>query len=169
MSSTCQSIPSVPVSPLSSAIHITPIFIMKSSVFAGLSALATGALAAPTAEQLQSRDMDINAFLGAVEAAFPDIHAAIEGVCGVITDGENDLSDAFGITMTEDNSGCSDVTLVFARGTCDPGNVGALVGPPFIDALQSALGSQSLGVQGVEYPASVEGYLSDDPTGGQTM
>ena len=141
---------------------------MKSLNLATVLALVIGLRAAP-APGLQDRDLDISSFIEAVEDVFPDIDADIADVCGVITDGENALADSFSINTSSDVSGCSDVTLLFARGTCDPGNVGVLVGPPFIDALQSALGSRSLGVQGVDYPASVDGYLSDDPSGGETM
>ncbi|KAJ2984047.1 hypothetical protein NQ176_g241 [Zarea fungicola] len=64
---------------------------------------------------------------------------------------------------------CADVTLIFARGTCDPGNVGVLVGPPFFQAVSGAIGSKSLHVQGDAYPASVDGYLKADTGAGQTM
>ena len=62
------------------------------------------------------------------------------------------------------------VTVIFARGTTEPGNVGVLVGPPFFDALGAIVGSGNLVVQGVDYPASVEGFLEGGDSGGaQTM
>lgn len=72
------------------------------------------------------------------------------------------LAGLFGIQTTQNlGSGCSDVTILFARGTFEPGNVGALVGPQFFDSLSSVLGgSKSLGIQGVDYPASMEGNLN---------
>lgn len=83
----------------------------------------------------------------------------VSAACDLIGDGEDIAADLFDISETE-NEACGDVTVVFARGTCDPGNVGVLVGPFFFNSLQNALGSTSLGVQGFNYPASVQGFLS---------
>jgi hypothetical protein len=45
-----------------------------------------------------------------------------------------------------------------------------LVGPPFFDALGAIVGSGNLVLQGVDYPASVEGFLQGgDSEGAQTM
>ena len=46
---------------------------------------------------------------------------------------------------------CAAVTVIFARGTLEPGNIGLLAGPPFFDILSAELGSGNLGVQGVPY------------------
>ena len=54
---------------------------------------------------------------------------------------------------------CRPVTVIFARGTNEPGNVGSLVGPPFFKALDLALGEENLAVQGIDYPATISGYL----------
>jgi cutinase len=48
---------------------------------------------------------------------------------------------------------CSDVQVVFARGTGEGPGVGA-VGQAFVDALRPMVGGRSLGVYGVNYPAS---------------
>ena len=65
---------------------------------------------------------------------------------------------------------CKPVTVIFARGTIELGNVGALVGPPFFNALGAAIGAQNVGVQGVPYPASIWGYLSGGSAdGGKTL
>ena len=140
---------------------------MKFSHFTQLAVGAVAVTAAPT-QQLDTRGIDIGDFLDAIANIFP-FNVFIEDVCGIITNGEQTLANTFDISTSSDRSGCADVTLVFARGTCDPGNVGALVGPPFIDALGSALGGRSLSVQGVGYAASVDGYLDQDPAGGQIM
>lgn len=51
--------------------------------------------------------------------------------------------------------------MVFARGTTEPGNVGILVGPPFLEALDAAVGDANVAVQGVNnYAADVQGYLA---------
>jgi cutinase len=48
---------------------------------------------------------------------------------------------------------CSDVEVVFARGTGEPPGVGG-IGEPFVDALRSAVGAKSLNVYPVNYEAS---------------
>jgi cutinase len=50
---------------------------------------------------------------------------------------------------------CADVEVVFARGTGEPPGVGE-VGQVFIDALRSKVRGKSLGVYGVNYPATVD-------------
>jgi len=51
--------------------------------------------------------------------------------------------------------GCSDVDLVFARGTGEPVGLG-FVGDAFADSLRSKLGGKSLNVYPVNYPATIE-------------
>jgi cutinase len=51
---------------------------------------------------------------------------------------------------------CKPVTVIFGRGSGQPGNVGSIVGPPFFDALASRLGASNVAIQGVDYPASYE-------------
>ena len=58
---------------------------------------------------------------------------------------------------------CSDVELVFARGTNEPPGVG-IVGQAFVDALSSQVGGRSVGVYAVNYPAS-DNYLSSAANG----
>ncbi|WP_085184347.1 cutinase family protein [Mycobacterium sp. IEC1808] len=48
---------------------------------------------------------------------------------------------------------CSDIEVVFARGTYEPPGVGA-VGQAFVDSLRAQAGNRSIGVYGVDYPAS---------------
>jgi cutinase len=48
---------------------------------------------------------------------------------------------------------CPDIEVVFARGTNEPPGVGA-VGYPFVNSLRSQVGGKSVGVYGVNYPAS---------------
>ena len=61
---------------------------------------------------------------------------------------------------------CKPVTVIFARGTIELGNVGSLVGPPFFNALDVVLGADNVGVQGVDYPADILGYLEGGDPGG---
>ncbi|KAF4614450.1 hypothetical protein D9613_002536 [Agrocybe pediades] len=70
----------------------------------------------------------------------------------------------------EERASCADVTVVFARGTLETAPIGTVVGPPFQAAIQAAIGSKTLTFQGVNYPASIAGFLEGgDPNGATTM
>ena len=61
------------------------------------------------------------------------------------------------------NGSCADMTVVFARGTTETGDLGTLVGPPFQAALNAAMGSASVNMMGVPapaYTADVPGFLA---------
>ena len=58
---------------------------------------------------------------------------------------------------------CSDVEVVFARGTGEPPGVG-IVGQAFVDALSAQVGGRSVGVYAVNYPAS-DSYVSSAANG----
>lgn len=62
-------------------------------------------------------------------------------------------------TRNDLSGSCKAVTVIFARGTSEPGNVGLLAGPPFFNALGSMIGYDKVAVQGVPYPATIAGYL----------
>ena len=65
---------------------------------------------------------------------------------------------------------CRSITIIYARGTLESGNIGLLAGPPFFDALEVAIGSGTFGVQGVPYSANIFGYLEGgDAQGSQTL
>jgi cutinase len=72
-----------------------------------------------------------------------------------------------------DGTACRAISLIYARGTGQQGNVGdaAAVGPLFFNQLASRVGGTSrLAIQGVTYSASVSGFLQGgDPTGSTTM
>lgn len=53
-----------------------------------------------------------------------------------------------------DKNCCTDMTVIFARGTGETGNVGTISGPPMFKAIRSKLGNNRVTVQGVDYPAS---------------
>lgn len=63
---------------------------------------------------------------------------------------------------------CRPVTVIFARGTIELGNVGSIAGPPFFNALEILLGSDNVAIQGVDYPATIEGYLKGGNPEGAT-
>ena len=61
---------------------------------------------------------------------------------------------------------CKPVTVIFARGTIELGNVGSITGPPFFNALSDIIGTENFAVQGVDYPANIIGYLEGGDPGG---
>lgn len=77
--------------------------------------------------------------------------------------------------LTDEGSACRAVTLIYARGTTHPGNIGAAddVGPLMMNALSALVGPENLAVQGVDYDADVVGFLGNlvgiDDDGVQTM
>ncbi|KAB8213169.1 cutinase-domain-containing protein [Aspergillus novoparasiticus] len=81
---------------------------------------------------------------------------------GVAVEYQN-RNDLFGETT------CKKVTLIFARGTFEPGNMGVLVGPDLENALAHELGESSLAVQGVAYPANLDGYLDGGDAEGASL
>lgn len=52
-------------------------------------------------------------------------------------------------------AGCPDVEVVFARGTGEAPGVGYF-GDAFVDSLRAKIGSKSMGVYGVNYPATAD-------------
>lgn len=58
------------------------------------------------------------------------------------------------------------MTVIFARGTTETGNVGTLAGPPFFNALEASVGAGNVAVQGVDYPADIPGFLAGGDAGG---
>ena len=68
-----------------------------------------------------------------------------------------------------DGTGCRAVTVLFARGTTETGNVGTLTGPPFFQALSSSVGANNLAVQGVDYPADIPGFLAGGDAQGSKL
>lgn len=52
---------------------------------------------------------------------------------------------------------CKAITILYARGTAELGNVGLLAGPSFFNALGAIVGFDNVAVQGVNYPADIPG------------
>lgn len=70
-----------------------------------------------------------------------------------------------------DGTACRRVTVIYARGTTQEGNVGSpdSEGPTFFNAIASRLGGISqLAIQGVTYPADILGFLAGGDAGGAT-
>jgi hypothetical protein len=76
------------------------------------------------------------------------------------SDTENNLTDG---------SACKAVTIIFARGTLEGGNVGSLAGPPWFEAVANDIGAENLAVQGIDYPASIVGFLEGGDADGSTL
>ncbi|PIG82302.1 cutinase [Aspergillus arachidicola] len=70
------------------------------------------------------------------------------------------------------NSGCQELTFIFARGTSEMGNMGSVVGPPVANQLASLTGNK-VTVQGVDYPADAargnQGNANMGASGGPKM
>jgi cutinase len=147
--------------------------------FYALSCLLGLSLASPVpAETVDNRDLvkketSLNAFLTILLEYLPAVDDTIAALADVLTDFEDLLVDLTGYQDTYNQLGgpCTEYTLIFARGTTEPGNVGILVGPPLIEALTSLVGESALTIQGVNnYAASVDGYLEGgDPAGSAEM
>jgi cutinase len=58
---------------------------------------------------------------------------------------------------------CTDVELVVARGTGEPGTLGLIVGDPLLTATRPAVAPRSVGGHAVAYPA---GFTADSPPAG---
>ncbi|KXT02181.1 hypothetical protein AC578_5966 [Pseudocercospora eumusae] len=68
-----------------------------------------------------------------------------------------------------DGTPCRAITIIFARGTTEPGNVGTLTGPTFFQAV-SDLTKGNVAVQGVDYAANIFGFFAGgDSDGSQKM
>jgi len=122
---------------------------------------------------LVKRETPLNAFLTILLDNLPAVGGTIQSLVGVLTDFEALVALLTGeqTTYNDLTGSCKEYTVVFARGTTEPGNVGILVGPPFFDALRTQFGSANVAVQGVnDYSASIAGYLEGgDPVGSQEM
>lgn len=71
-----------------------------------------------------------------------------------------------------DGTACRAVTVIYARGTWEDGNVGSTdeVGLETFNNLAALIGEDNLALQGVDYPADVAGFEEGgDPDGSQLM
>ncbi|GAM82289.1 hypothetical protein ANO11243_002680 [Dothideomycetidae sp. 11243] len=71
----------------------------------------------------------------------------------------NTRADAIPVTANELNGPCRPVTLIFARGSTERGNIGKDVGGPLSVALKARYGDTGVATQGVQYQADLPGNL----------
>src|ERR1700760_601480 len=83
------------------------------------------------------------------------IAAAVVGAAALIG------PQASGLAAAAEDTSCSDVEVVFARGTFEAPGVGA-TGQAFVDALNARLGGKTVDVYGVNYPASLDFQAATD-------
>lgn len=70
----------------------------------------------------------------------------------------------------QSGGGCKPMTVLFARGTTELGNMGSIAGPPFVVALGGMMGGAgNVAVQGIQYPADVPGFLVGGDRGGSQL
>ncbi|CAG7996436.1 unnamed protein product [Penicillium salamii] len=142
-----------------------------------LSLLGLGIYAAPLVErndiQITKRGAKLNEFLNVLLDHLPVVSESLNQGTTIITNLSKLLGTLTGAQDTYNEAGgaCKEWTVVFARGTSEPGNVGILVGPPLFDALLDQFGESAVAIQGVNnYAASVQGYLAGgDATGSTEM
>lgn len=66
------------------------------------------------------------------------------------------------------NGVCAPLTVIFARGTSEAGNIGSIIGPPLFQALSSDL-NKHVALQGVNYPADLAGDLDMGASGAPNL
>ncbi|KAI5806826.1 triacylglycerol lipase [Peziza echinospora] len=68
------------------------------------------------------------------------------------------------------NGLCAEIVIIYARGTSGEGNLGAALGPTFINQVAAAKPGKVIGQGVLPYAATVLGYLAGgDPTGANSM
>lgn len=67
------------------------------------------------------------------------------------------------------STACKTITVIFARGTDSSGNMGTSTGPPFVESIGALVGVDNIAVQGVDYPASIVGFLEGGDDDGAAL
>lgn len=134
-------------------------------------ALTAIAYAAPVAEETKTEGLEL-----ANDFPLTDLEAYFEHHLNSQESEVNSLQarqfSSSSYNQLTDGTPCRPVTVVYARGTTQAGNVGdpAAVGPILFNNLASRIGLNNLAIQGVTYPANVAGFLAGgDAAGSKTM
>ncbi|RCI12719.1 hypothetical protein L249_0858 [Ophiocordyceps polyrhachis-furcata BCC 54312] len=98
----------------------------------------------------------------------PQFDYPVAGVCALGASRQQQMADASHIQTTRSDS-CGDVTVIFARGSCEPGNVGISAGPPFFEALQATLPGRRVAINGLKYPADFKEFLAAQKGSGDEL
>lgn len=112
----------------------------------------------------------LNPFLSVI-TNLPPTNLLVDGAAGALTNLEGLLVPVVGGTNQSDietGKPCAQMTVIFARGTTEPGNMGVFAGPQLIQAVKNAMPGASINVQGVQYGATIQGYLAGGGTDGTT-
>lgn len=99
----------------------------------------------------------------------PGLGLEVNALSNVLTDFEQKEATALGVDTTLSNKACAAMSVIFARGTTEAGNVGLLTGPPFFSALEQIMGKDNVAVQGVSYAADIDGFLQGGDDAGAEM
>ncbi|ROV89368.1 hypothetical protein VPNG_10128 [Cytospora leucostoma] len=92
--------------------------------------------------------------------------SGLSGLLGASSSGTGGLTSGYSVaasgSITENglDDACQNVTLIFARGTSELGNMGSIVGPGLSTSVKSATGNH-VAVQGVTYAADAAGIATE--------
>ncbi|PFH58583.1 hypothetical protein XA68_13485 [Ophiocordyceps unilateralis] len=99
----------------------------------------------------------------------PQFDYPVQGVCSLVAKRQQTMADEKKVQTTRTDS-CGAITVIFARGSCEPGNVGISAGPPFFEALQNALGNRGrVAVNGLTYSADFKDFLTVEKDSGKQL
>ncbi|KAI0993453.1 hypothetical protein K3495_g14731 [Podosphaera aphanis] len=102
----------------------------------------------------------------------PDVSADQAISMAIVNDHFRSL-DVTGKSMENGLNGpCKAVTIIYARGTAEPGNVGdeGSPGPAWFAEMRNSMGEMNLAIQGVNYSGDLFGYfLGGDPVGSKRL
>jgi cutinase len=142
---------------------------MKAVQFLVALIAAQGVVAAPTAVERDVSSGDIEFPLEALEAYY-NLKFSEDEASSDSSLQARQYSSSTSNQLT-DGTPCRRVTLIYARGTTQAGNVGdsAAVGPIFFNNLAQRIGAANLAVQGVDYPANVFGFLAGGDANGSRL